>query len=102
MRESSSNWDFGNVRDEVRTRVKNLAESPQLKEKYLFYLQAAEEFELDGVTVEDFYDWIMEPFLSLPRSIPPPDRNKTPTLQDFFHPKTFLISLHWNLILLST
>ncbi|OTA98144.1 hypothetical protein M426DRAFT_326226 [Hypoxylon sp. CI-4A] len=71
----------------------NFAESPQLKEKYLFYLRVAEEFELDGVTVEDFYDWIMEPFLSLLRSIPSPDQHKTPTLQDFFHPKTLVYTL---------
>ncbi|KAI5859500.1 hypothetical protein GGS23DRAFT_585683 [Durotheca rogersii] len=71
----------------------NFTDSPQLKEKYFFYLQVAEEFELDGVTVEDFYDWITEPFLPLLRSILPPDQYKTPTLQDFFYPKILTYTL---------
>ncbi|KAI6093660.1 hypothetical protein F4821DRAFT_3250 [Hypoxylon rubiginosum] len=71
----------------------NFAESPQLREKYLFYLQVAEEFELDGATVEDFYDWIMEPFIPLLCSLPPPEQSKTPTLQDFFYAKTLTYTL---------
>ncbi|KAH9890800.1 hypothetical protein F4778DRAFT_752271 [Xylariomycetidae sp. FL2044] len=72
----------------------NFAASPQLREKYLFYLQVAEDDELDGVTVEDVYDWIMEPFFPMLRDFPLPDHHKTPTLQDYFNPETLNYTLH--------
>lgn len=37
--------------------------SASIKEKYLFFIEVADNFELDGYTVEDFYDWIAEPLL---------------------------------------
>ncbi|KAK2595449.1 hypothetical protein QQS21_006859 [Conoideocrella luteorostrata] len=45
--------------------AENFTQSPSLKEKYLFFLQVAENFELEGYTVEDFYDWIAEPLLPI-------------------------------------
>ena len=66
---SSENTDARMVALCNRRRVvtylfaENLVQSPSLKQKYLFFLKVAEEFELDGYTIEDFYDWIAEPLL---------------------------------------
>ncbi|KAI1401138.1 hypothetical protein F4819DRAFT_459350 [Hypoxylon fuscum] len=68
-------------------------ESPQLKERYLFFLRVAEEFEIDGLTVDDFYDWVMEPFLPILRGLPPLDGGAVSTLHDLFFPETQLFTL---------
>jgi hypothetical protein len=95
--EHDTDADLGVLCNGTRLHIylaeENFANTPQLKEKYLFYLQVAEKFEIDGTTVEDFYDWVMEPFLPLLRSIPPPDQHKTSTLQDFFHPRILTYTL---------
>lgn len=41
----------------------NFSDSAILKARYLFFLNVAENFEIDGHTVEDFYDWAVEPLL---------------------------------------
>ncbi|KAM0415644.1 hypothetical protein ACHAPT_013416 [Fusarium lateritium] len=56
-------------------------------------MELAEEFELDGVTVEDFWDWIVEPLLPLFRQLPSPDKTRQRTLDDFCKPETFVYTL---------
>ncbi|RSM00580.1 hypothetical protein CEP52_009046 [Fusarium oligoseptatum] len=77
----------------LRMFADNLSESPKLKERYLFFLRVADEFELDGFAVEDFWDWAAEPFLSIFRELPPPDKARQSTLDDFFNPETFVYTL---------
>lgn len=77
----------------VRLFEDNFSESPRLKGQYLFFLRVAEEFELEGQTVEDFYDWVVEPFLPMLRAIPPLAEDATPTLEQIFFPETTLYTL---------
>ncbi|KAL7929357.1 hypothetical protein V8C35DRAFT_198378 [Trichoderma chlorosporum] len=49
--------------------AENFSQSPPLKEKYLFFLQVAEHFELEGYTIDDFHDWIAEPLLPIFRRL---------------------------------
>ncbi|KAF5723830.1 beta transducin [Fusarium mundagurra] len=79
-----------NKRFIINLSADNFSESPKLKERYLFFLQVAEEFELDGVTVEDFWDWIVEPLLPIFRELPTPDQAVPRTLDGFFNPETFV------------
>lgn len=71
----------------------NFSESPSLKDQYLFFLKVANEFELEGHTVDDFYDWVIKPFLLLLRAITPIDPGAKPTLYDFFFPETTVYTL---------
>ncbi|EGU73065.1 hypothetical protein FOPG_19446 [Fusarium oxysporum f. sp. conglutinans race 2 54008] len=64
----------------------SFSQSPALERKYLFFLKVAENFELDGYTVEDFYDWIAEPLLPKFRQLP--EVTASLTLQDFLFPET--------------
>ncbi|KAF5010164.1 hypothetical protein FDECE_3657 [Fusarium decemcellulare] len=73
--------------------AENFSASSQLKEKYLFFLQVAEEFELDGFTVEDFYFWAVEPFFPIFQKLPVLPREHQSTLHDFFYPETFSYTL---------
>ncbi|SPO02506.1 uncharacterized protein DNG_05179 [Cephalotrichum gorgonifer] len=41
----------------IRLFADNFSESPSLKDRDLFFLRVADEFELEGLTVDDFYDW---------------------------------------------
>ncbi|KAF5681561.1 kinase subdomain-containing protein [Fusarium denticulatum] len=66
------------------------SKSTKLKEHYLFFLQVAEEFELDGVTVEDFWDWIVDPLLPIFWELPTPDEAAPRTLDGFLNPETFV------------
>lgn len=66
------------------------SKSPKLKARYLFFLQVAEQFELDGVTVEDLWDWIVDPLLPIFRDLPTPDKAAPRTLDGFFKPETFV------------
>lgn len=77
----------------LRLLAENLSESPKLKERYLFFLQVADEFELDGFTVEDFWDWAVEPLFPLFRELHSPDKTRQSTLDDFFSPETFVYTL---------
>ncbi|RBR22715.1 hypothetical protein FVER53590_03265 [Fusarium verticillioides] len=74
----------------INLSADNFSESLKLKERYLFFLQVAEEFELDGVTVEDFWDWIVDPLLPIFRELPTPDPAAPQTLDGFFNPETFI------------
>ncbi|KAI5465123.1 hypothetical protein BGZ63DRAFT_379387 [Mariannaea sp. PMI_226] len=69
----------------------NFSQSILLKKQYLFFLEVAENFELDGYTVEDFYDWIVEPLLPILRELPESDVGLT--LDDFFSPETHIYTL---------
>jgi hypothetical protein len=71
----------------------NFNKSPTSKERYLFFLKVAENYELDGFTVDDFQDWAVEPLLPLLRGVPPLDGNCKPTLQDFLYPETVVYTL---------
>ncbi|WAO87262.1 Protein kinase domain-containing protein [Fusarium falciforme] len=76
----------------LRLVADNLSESPKLKERYLFFLRVAEEFELDGFTVEDLWDWAAEPLF--------PFSGNYPSRQDasidprrLFQPRNFCLYL---------
>ncbi|KAF5713320.1 beta transducin [Fusarium globosum] len=79
-----------NKRFVIRLLADTFSESARLKERYLFFLQVAEEFELDGVAVEDFWDWIVDPLLPIFRELPTPDQAAQRTLGNFFNPETFV------------
>ncbi|KAF5649834.1 kinase subdomain protein [Fusarium tjaetaba] len=74
----------------INLSAETFSESPKLKERYLFFLQVAEEFELDGVAVEDFWDWIVDPLLPIFLELPTPDQAAPRTLDGFFNPETFV------------
>lgn len=74
----------------IHLSADNFSNSPKLKERYLFFLKVADKFELDGVTVEDFWDWIVDPLLPIFRKLPTPDQAATRTLDGFFNPETFV------------
>ncbi|KAI1171165.1 hypothetical protein F4777DRAFT_69087 [Nemania sp. FL0916] len=72
----------------IRLTADSFNESPQLRERYLYFLRVAEEFELDGLTVDDFQDWIVEPFHSILRDVEPLSKENVPTLHDFYFAET--------------
>ncbi|KAM6484686.1 hypothetical protein HDV62DRAFT_404479 [Trichoderma sp. SZMC 28011] len=73
----------------LRLSAEQFVASPQLREKYLFFLEVAEQFELDGYTVDDFYDWVAEPMLPIFRQLSPSDDDNTgSTLDEFLFPET--------------
>ncbi|KAK7414108.1 hypothetical protein QQX98_007051 [Neonectria punicea] len=71
----------------------NFSESPQLRERYLFFLEVAENYELDGFTIEDFHDWAVEPLFPLFRKLSPCDKDQICTLHDFLFPESFVYTL---------
>ncbi|KAF7563707.1 hypothetical protein G7046_g412 [Stylonectria norvegica] len=76
----------------VHLVAENFSSSPSLKEKYLFSLQVAHNFELEGYTVEDFWDWIAEPLLPVFREMDALE--STPNSLDiFFFPETHAYTL---------
>ncbi|KAJ4012279.1 hypothetical protein NW752_007952 [Fusarium irregulare] len=77
----------------IQLSAETFSESPKSKERYLFFLQVTDVFELDGVTVDDFWDWIVEPLLPIFRQLPTPDQTAIRTLDDFFNPETFVYTL---------
>jgi hypothetical protein len=66
--------------------------SPSHKEKYSFFLQVAENFELEDYTVEDFYDWIAEPLLPFFEKLSELDKLPS-TLDAFLFPPTHFFTL---------
>lgn len=70
----------------------NLPESSALKEKYLFFVKVANEFELDGYVVEDFWDWIAESLLPFFHQLNDLD-SVGDTLDKFFFPQMFFYTL---------
>ncbi|KAG7110592.1 hypothetical protein HYQ46_004978 [Verticillium longisporum] len=79
----------------IRLLEDHFSDSSQLKEQYLFFLKVAEEGELDGQTVDDFQDWVIEPFLPVLRSLSGQDAGAfvEPTLHDFFFAETLVYTL---------
>ncbi|RYO86423.1 hypothetical protein DL766_005968 [Monosporascus sp. MC13-8B] len=75
----------------IRLFADNFSQSPLLKSRYLFFLEVAEKFEKDGYTVEDFYDWIVEPLLPVFRELP--ENVAGSTLQEFLFPETHVYTL---------
>ncbi|KAF5648613.1 kinase subdomain protein [Fusarium sp. NRRL 52700] len=71
----------------ISASADSFAQSPALKSKYLFFLEVAENFELDGYSVEDLYDWIIDPLLPKFRELP--EITSTLTLQHFLFPETY-------------
>lgn len=78
----------------VTLSSENFQEAPEIKEKYLQYLDALEVDDID-VTEEDLYDWALEPLLPLfQQSDSNPTNKQTFTLYDYFNPITLKYKLH--------
>lgn len=77
----------------IHLSADNFSASPELRARYLFLLQVVEEFEINGVIVEDFWDWAVEPLLPILWKLPTRDKAAQPTLNDFFNPETFVYTL---------
>lgn len=68
----------------ITISAENLSGSSAVQSQYLHYLKVAESYELDGLTVDDFYDWILElcaPKLHLPRA----SRHRTLSLEEYLY-----------------
>jgi serine/threonine protein kinase len=72
----------------ITLSANNFEDSPFIKESYIHYLQVAEAFELDGLTVDDFYDWVLQPFLPIFENVPPLVEHHRPSLQEYLFPDT--------------
>lgn len=67
----------------------NFDASPQLLQRYIFFLQVAENFEHDGYTVDDFYDWAAEPLFPIFHAIKKTSSDACKrSVQDFLDPET--------------
>ncbi|OAR02395.1 hypothetical protein LLEC1_02527 [Akanthomyces lecanii] len=73
------------VRFVIHATETAFASSPQLREKYLFFLHVAENYEVDGYTVDDFYDWALEPLLPVLCEQTPELKVGAVTLHDFLY-----------------
>ena len=77
----------------ITISAKNLQRSVVVRSRYLHFLKVAEAYDLDGLTVDDFYDWILEScapeLLRLPRSI----HCTGASLEDFIRPWTLHYAL---------
>ncbi|KAM3511228.1 hypothetical protein MY11210_005097 [Beauveria gryllotalpidicola] len=65
-----------------------LEKSPELRERFRFFLDVAENTELDGHTVDDFYEWALEPLIPLlceDARLTPEPRRRAPNLHDFLY-----------------
>ncbi|KAI1015409.1 hypothetical protein LB504_010940 [Fusarium proliferatum] len=78
----------------IHASADSFSQAPTLKKKYLFFLKVADNYELDGYTLEDFYDWIVVPLLPEFRQVP---EITTPlTLQHFLFPETHRYDIRGN------
>lgn len=70
-------------------------DSPDILKKYLQFAEvAAADGDLDGITIDDFQDWALEPFLPVLRDAEPAWReSQALTLHDYLNPDTFYYSL---------
>jgi hypothetical protein len=75
----------------IRLSPNNFA-TASIKEKYLFFIEVADNFELDGYTVEDFYDWIAQPLLPFFERLSRLDSVPS-TLEAFLFPDTHFYTL---------
>lgn len=76
----------------IAISAENLQASLAVQSRYIHFLKVAESYELNGLTVDDFYDWILEgcaPEIHLPLA----PRYANPSLQYFIHPPTFHYAL---------
>ncbi|POR33089.1 Serine/threonine-protein kinase PKH1 [Tolypocladium paradoxum] len=76
----------------MHSAAANFSDSPQLKERYRFFLEVARNFELDGYTVEDFYDWAVEPLLPVFRDLPSIQEGHS-FLDEYLFPETLVYTL---------
>lgn len=74
----------------------NLQRSTKRLDEYLHFLKVADSYELDGLTVEDFYDWVLEGCTLTFAQIARPPLPMIPTLTDYLHPETSSYSLYAN------
>ena len=71
----------------------NLQRSAKRLDEYLNFLEVADAYELDGLTVEDFYYWALEACSLTFARIARPVLPITPTLIDYLNPETCSYSL---------
>jgi len=72
----------------------NLQKSPSRLDEYIHFLKVADACELDGLTVEDFYDWIFEGCSSTFAQVARPALPTKLTLADHLYPATRCYSLY--------
>lgn len=94
--DSSLTVMFCGLRIYVDIFAVNLQKSTKRLEEYLHFLKVADVYELDGLTVEDFYDWVFEGCTSTFAQVKPPTLPTTLTLMDCLYPATRSYSLHAN------
>jgi hypothetical protein len=76
---------------EIALSPKYLHDSPAILEDYSRF---ADDEPNDGLTVDDFQDWALQPFLPIFREAEPASMKPSFTLDDYFNPETFYYSLH--------
>lgn len=64
---------------------KYFLDSPDQKEKYLFWIQVVDEGEVDGFVEEDFWDWAVAPLMPILEALPPSPGPET--IHDFLFAK---------------
>jgi hypothetical protein len=74
----------------------NLQKSAKRLHEYIHFLKVADAYEMNGQTVEDFYDWVLEGCSSTFSQVARPDLPTTPTLADYLYAVTRFYSLHAN------
>jgi len=94
--DSSLTVRFCGLRMYVNIFAANLQKSAKRLNGYLHFLKVADAYEPDGLTVEDFYDCVLEGCSSTFAQIVQPTLPTTPTLADYLYPVTRCYSLHAN------
>nr|KMM73307.1 hypothetical protein CPAG_09596 [Coccidioides posadasii RMSCC 3488] len=65
-------------------------DSPDILEKYLQFAETEVDGDLDNLTIDDFQDWALEPFLPVLQDTEPAwEEAHVPTLHDYLYPETF-------------
>jgi hypothetical protein len=82
------------IRTDIDILAANLELSPKKLTEYLHFLKVADAWELDGITVEDFYDWVLEGCRSTFAKISRPILPTAPTLANYLYPETQCYYLH--------
>lgn len=94
--DSSLTVMFGGLRIYVVIFAVNLQRSQKQLDESLHFLKVAGAYELDGLTVENFYNWVFEGCSSSFAEVTPPALPAIPTLADYLDPATRNYSLHAN------
>jgi hypothetical protein len=94
--DSSLTVMFCGLRMYVDIFAVNLQRSSKRLDEYLHFLKVADAYELDGLTVDDFYDWVLEGCSSTFADVTPPALPTIPSLADYLYPATRCYSLHAN------